>query len=94
MNKKVLSIPYVIFIIGGTIIPLIMMCYYGLTTDEGAFTFANIAAIAEAGHLKALFTALLYALISTVICFLIAFPLAVILRRMNAGKMTIIFIFL
>ena len=94
MNKKALSAPYIIWIIGGTLIPLAMMLYYGLTTSEGAFTLSNVIAITEAGHLKALGTALLYAAISTVICFLLAFPLALILRNVKKGKGFIIFLFL
>lgn len=94
MNKKALSAPYVIWIIGGTLIPLAMMLYYGLTDGSGSFTMSNILAIGEPGHLKALLTALLLAAVSTVICFLLAFPIAVLLRRVRRAKGIIIFLFL
>lgn len=94
MNKKALSAPYIIWIIGGTLIPLAMMLYYGFTSAEGAFTLENIFAISEPGHIKALLMALLLAAISTVICFLLAFPLAVVLRKVKKGKGIMIFLFL
>ena len=94
MNKKLLSAPYIIWIIGGTIIPLAMIVFYGLTNGDGAFTFSNITAIAEPGHLKALLTALLLAAISTIICFVISFPIAIILRRVKRYRNFIIFIFI
>lgn len=63
-----------------------MILYYGLTDKSGAFTFANIAAIATAEHAKALWLSILLSLISTVICFLLAYPLAMILANMKVGQ--------
>ena len=37
-----LSGPYLFWIIGGTLIPLVMMFWYGLTGDDGSFTFSNV----------------------------------------------------
>ncbi len=98
-NKSIhnlgLSGPYIFWIIGGTLIPLVMMFWYGLTGDDGSFTFANVLAIAEPGHAKALAQALLYSAISTIICFLLAFPLGVILRNSKLGtKGFIVFVFI
>ncbi len=59
-----------------------MIFYYGLTDADAAFTLSNIAKITTAENLKALGMALLLAFISTVICLLLAYPLAMIL----AGK--------
>jgi len=90
-----LSGPYLFWIIGGTLIPLVMMFWYGLTGDDGSFTFSNVLAITEPGHAKALVQALLYSAASTVICFLLAFPLAVILRKSKLGtKGFIVFVFI
>ena len=99
-NKKtrytmILSGPYLLWIIGGTLIPLIMMFYYGLTTADGGFTLSNVFAIAEAGHAKALGQALLYSAVSTVVCFVLAFPLAVILKNSKLGtKGFVVFVFI
>ncbi|MBO5167376.1 MAG: ABC transporter permease, partial [Lachnospiraceae bacterium] len=68
------------------IIPLIMVFYYGLTDKTGAFTLENIAAIATPEHSKALWFSLLLSLISTVICLLLAYPLAMILSKMQVNQ--------
>ncbi len=94
-NRKVLAGPYILWIVGGTLIPLAMMLWYGFTSADGAFTLENIWAIGQAGHLKALFEALLLSLVSTLICFLLAYPLALILRssKLSRGGF-IVFVFI
>ena len=63
-----------------------MVFYYGLTGDQGGFTLSNIAAIAETGHAKALWTSVLLSLVSTVICLLLAYPLGLILKKSGMGQ--------
>ncbi|MCR4697517.1 MAG: ABC transporter permease [Lachnospiraceae bacterium] len=82
---KWLSLPYVIWAIGFIIIPLIMVFYYGLTDKSGHLTFYNVANITLPVHFKALIIALLLSLISTVICLLLSYPLAMILANMNSS---------
>lgn len=98
MNKKskqLLAFPYIIWMAGFTIIPLLMVFYYGLTDRSGTFTLANVAAILAADHMKALLLSLLFATVSTIICLLIAYPLALILRNRHIGTGSfIVFIFI
>lgn len=86
MNKKILSFPYIIWAAAFIIIPLCMVFYYGLTDKSGAFTLENITAIATPEHIKALGLSLLLSLISTLICLLLAYPLAMILSHMNVNQ--------
>ncbi|MDD5934619.1 MAG: ABC transporter permease [Clostridiales bacterium] len=65
------------------IIPLIMIVYYGITADDGGFTLANIKLISEPIYQKALWLSLKLSFISTIICLLIAYPLALILKGMK-----------
>lgn len=85
MNKKLLSAPFLFWSALFIIIPLCMVFYYGLTDKTGAFTLSNIAAIATPEHSKAFWEAIKLSLISTVICFLLAYPLAMILSNLK-GK--------
>lgn len=82
-TKKIkwLSYPYLLWMTGFIIIPLIMVVYYGLTSDEGSITLANIALITDAVNQKALLLALELSFISTVICLLLAYPLSIILSK-------------
>lgn len=83
-NKiKWLSFPYILWMSGFIIIPLIMIVFYGLTGDKGGFTLSNIAMISDSINRKALFLALSLSLISTAICLLLAYPLALILNKIK-----------
>lgn len=86
MNKKMLSLPYIGWSIAFIIIPLCMVFYYGFTDKSGAFTLENITAISTPEHMKALGISLLLSLISTIICLLLAYPLAMILSNMNVNQ--------
>ncbi len=79
MSKKLLSGPYLIWMAGFTVIPLILILYYGLTDRSGA----------------ALWLSMGLSLVSTVICLVLAYPLAMILRKRNVGKGSfVVFIFI
>ncbi len=95
MNKKLLAGPYVFWAVMFILIPLGMVFYYGLTDKTGAFTLENVIAIATAEHSKALWESIVLSLISTIICFVLAYPLAMILCRMEVNQhsfMVLIFI--
>ncbi|MBR2674958.1 MAG: ABC transporter permease [Mogibacterium sp.] len=85
-NKKIFATPFIIWILAGTLIPLASIAYYGFTGREGGFTFENITAIFRHDHMQALGLSLLLAFISTAICLLLAFPMAMILRESRFGK--------
>ena len=77
------------------IIPLAMIFYYGLTDKTGAFTFNNIISITTPEHIKALSLSLLLSLISTIICLLLGYPLAMILSKIGKNSHSlIVFIFI
>ena len=97
MNKKhpLLSGPYLIWTAAFIVIPLLLIVYYGLTDPSGAFTLDNIAEMGRHGNPKALGLALLLSLISTLICLVMSYPLAMILRNMKmraTGLIVMIFI--
>ncbi len=86
MNRKLLSAPFVFWSALFILVPLGMVFYYGLTDKTGAFTLSNIAAIATPEHSKALWEAMKLSIASTVICLLLAYPLAMILCNMSTSK--------
>lgn len=86
MNKKLLSAPYLLWAAAFIIIPLCMVVFYGLTDKSGAFTLENIKAIATAEHSRALWLSILLSLASTLICLVLAYPLAMILAKMNVSQ--------
>ena len=86
LKKKLLGTPYFLWSLIFILIPLGMVFYYGLTDRSGAFTLNNIISITTAEHAKALWLALLLSLIATVLCLLLAYPLAMILCNMGVNQ--------
>ena len=90
MNRKLFAGPYLIWAISFILIPLGMVVYYGITDDTGAFTAENIIAIATAEHSKALWLSVLLSAVSTVICLLLAYPLAAVLNTVGSNKNSLV----
>ena len=63
-----------------------MIFYYGLTDNDGKFTWMNLAKSTTPENLKALGLALLLAFVSTVMCLILAYPLAMILVGRNVNQ--------
>lgn len=85
-KRSLLAAPYFVWSVAFIIIPLIMVFYYGFIDENGAFTLANIADIASPEHSKALLISIRLSLISTVVCFVLAYPLAMILANMSVNQ--------
>ncbi len=90
IKKTLLGTPYFLWSAIFILVPLGMVFYYGLTDRSGAFTLENVLAISTPEHAKALWIALLLSLIATVICLLLAYPLAMILSRQKNGRQSFI----
>ena len=95
VGRKALSLPYIVWMIGFTVIPLLLIFVFGLTDRSGAFTLKNVLSILEKNHMKALLLSLRLSLISTAICLLLAFPLSMVLRGKKLGSASfVVFIFI
>ena len=87
INKRSwLSSPYVIWIIGFTVIPMFVIFRYALTSENDGFTLSQITAILDPVHLKALVFSLQIAIGSTLICILLSYPLVMAMKRLRLGK--------
>ena len=68
MNSKksrVLAIPYILWIIGFTVIPLLFVFAKAVTNPAGGFTFDNLLAIFDPVHRKSLLLSILLAFAET-----------------------------
>ena len=81
--KKVLSAPYLLWMAVFIIVPMIMVAYFAVTTTEGTFTFEYLAAVSQYANIFV--RSIWLAAIATVICLVIAYPLALILARIDAS---------
>ena len=97
-NKKSiwLSGPYLVWIAGFIVLPLLVILYYGFTTTEGTITLDNIiGAITDTTNLKATLITVLLAGGATLLCLLLAYPLAMFLSKLNMkSKTSLIFLFI
>lgn len=85
-HSKWLAMPFTVWGILFIIIPLFMIFYYGFVDRAGSFTLDNITAIKTPEHLKALGLSILLSLIATIICLVLAYPLAMILSRLGVNQ--------
>lgn len=86
-NKRTLfSSPYVIWIVGFTVIPLFLIFQNAFTSKNGGFTLNNILAMFQPINLKAMVFSLEIAVGCTFICILLAYPLVLALKRLHMGK--------
>ena len=76
-------LPHVVWSVIFIIVPLAFVAYFALTDKEGKFTLSNFAALAEPAYLSTLWSSILYAVIATVVCLFVAYPLAYFLSRMK-----------
>ena len=84
--SKKWSAPFIVFVIAGTVIPILSIAYYGFTARGGGITLDNVTAMFSANHMQALGLSLLLALVSTLVCLIVAFPMAIVLRDSKFGK--------
>ena len=84
---KRLASPYLVWMALFTVVPLLIVCYYALTDSDGHFTLANLVSVSGYGSVFA--RSLLLALIATVICLVIAFPVGYFLSRLRVNKQRI-----
>ena len=94
-GRQLFAGPYLIWIIGFILLPLAMIIYYAFTTSGGTFTFENVAAIADPVHVRSILLSLKLGIICTIVCLLLAYPLAMILNGLKIKQQNfVVFIFI
>lgn len=88
--RNILMTPFLIWAGLFIFIPLVCILWYGVTDNDGNFSLANMGLIFEHGYFDALELSIVLALISTVVCLLLAYPLCLILTERQRDNTTII----
>ncbi len=84
MKSKAIAIPYYIWMLVFTIVPLLLVVCFSFTSRDGGFTLENIMEMGK--YLPTLWRSIYYAAITTVICLIVGFPAAYIISRMPEAK--------
>ena len=93
MKKKWFAVPYIIWMIVFTIVPLILICCYAFTdTVDGTiqFSFENIKEAFNKNNMELIWKSLKMAGICTIVCLIIAYPIAMILASKDFKDKTIL----
>ena len=94
MNKKafgnkLVASPYIVWSAIFIVVPLIIMVYFSLTDQNGAFTLANISEIGK--YKKAFGISVLYAAAATLITLVLAYPMAYFMTKLNISSQRMLF---
>ena len=89
---RLLLAPFALWATLFVVLPLFFVLYHGLTDVEGTATLANLGEIFSWEYMSALGLSVELALVSTVLCLVLAYPLCLILTSMRKGKMLLIFV--
>ena len=94
-SKQLLAGPYLVWMCGFILLPLLLVVYYAFTNSAGSFTLANVISIFHKVHMKSLGLSIKIALQCTIICLVLSYPLAMILSKLELKHQSfIVFIFI
>jgi len=92
------AIPYSIYALIFFVAPLILVLFYSVTGPDGAFTLENFARFFDFDkpvYMLALWRSVYLAVISTIICLLLGYPMAYILSKLSPrvrGFLSLLFV--
>jgi len=93
LKRKLLTAPYLLWMLIFTIIPLLLVIYFSMfeTDAEGIrFTTKHLERVFEPIYLKVIFRSIWLAFISTVCCLVIGYPMAMILASKELKRRDIL----
>ena len=86
-SRTMLGIPYAVFLLFFVILPMLIILFYAFTDKEMHFTFENfVRFFSDPSKLSTIAYSLVIALITTLACLAIAYPVAYILARSRMKK--------
>lgn len=82
LSQKLCTSPHIVWSAIFIVVPLIMVLYYAFTDANGAFTFDNITRLGD--YTTTFLRSIWYGIVATIICLVIAYPLAYIIAHSKA----------
>jgi len=103
-SRKLLAIPYALFLIIFVLLPLLIIAYYAFTDANGNFTFNNFInffsgsgkdSFFESSRFKTITQSFCISVVSTLVCLCIAYPVAYIIAHSKLkNKSSILLLFI
>ncbi|MBR1742470.1 MAG: ABC transporter permease [Lachnospiraceae bacterium] len=95
-TRSRLALPYILYMVVLVVLPLLVICYYAFTGEDGKFTMDNFFNFFLNGKaIGTLVYSIVIALFTTAACLLFAYPVAYILARgpfRGAGVLLVLFV--
>ena len=92
LKCKPAALPYLVWAVIFIVLPLGMVLLYAFTDADGAFTWSNITAIGQ--YTPVLVRSMGLAIVATVICIVMAFPVSFVLSRICGVTQTTLMLLL
>ena len=92
-SRKLLAIPYAVFMILFVVVPLLLIVGYAFTNSEGHITLANLRSFFESTHnINTLLVSVFIGMVNTAICLVLGYPAAYFLakKELGYGKATVL----
>lgn len=80
--RSAAAAPHIVWAVLFIVAPLLFVIYYAFTDSNGGFTFDNITSLAD--YSETFLLSVCFAMIATVACLLVAYPLAYAISRTGA----------
>ena len=92
--QKFAAVPHTVWTVLFIVAPMLFVLYFAFTDAEGGFSFSNITRLGQ--YTNVFILSIAFALIATVVCLLIGFPLAYFMSRQSprAQKVLMVLIML
>ncbi len=88
--QRIAAAPHILWAIMFIVAPMIFVLYFAFTDAEGNFSFSNISTLSQYGNVFILSIA--FALIATVVCLIIGYPLAYFMSRQSERAQKILMV--
>lgn len=88
--QKICAAPHMVWAVMFIVAPMLFVLYFAFTDAEGNFSFSNIQSLSQYGNVFILSIA--FALIATVVCLLIGYPLAYFMSKQSPRAQKILMV--
>ena len=90
--QRCFAVPFGLWAVLFIVLPLLFVIWHGLTDGAGGFSLEAVQMALQPEYLRALGLSVELALVSTVICLALAYPLCLILKERQQGRGVLIFL--
>ena len=88
--QRMAAVPHIVWTVMFIVAPMLFVLYFALTDTEGNFSLSNISTLSQYG--KVFVLSIAFALIATVICLILGYPLAYFMSRSNPKTQKILMV--